>query len=698
MKLFRLISFALAGSCFLGSCSDFSDDNPDTSDAILFGVSRNSTLPLSQSRSESVGRLIATSADCDSLWLMITTAPSATSVADSSRGSQLSSSSIKSFAVSCLTTFDGTTKSYFQSELYSGSINSGWTNDAGRVYYWMPENATFDFYAWTPAGAPVFTDQLASSFNYTVPQNAAEQSDLCVSYNPSATPNIPVPLAFKHVLSAVAIRQGNGMRAGTIKSVKFKNLKGRANYSFKTGNWTPESQTGDFSLEGNFPTNDGSSLTGSDKIMFMLPQDLTASQVEITLDYNGETKTYSTSLSGNWEMGQSYTYTITINPEFKFETTARFIDAHYERFAVSVTPDAVNDDTGWQLASDVEGVTFLSDYDYQSKQEYSLLRDGFWTDRIFENNAVVGSARGESVINFIGNQPQKIWVFVPENTATTNRAISLKAKAAGANVTVVFTDVVQYAAFGDNDGWEQTADSNEGSFGFCWDLKVSYQLPYSSDLSFGQNRETYCNNLIESNSAENYAIAQRFRYTIGQYRYCITLDYSKLSDLNVATSTTDGLANTIALYNFGKGASTASFETVLLSSKKFEQGHQSEDLFRKMVQSDLYSGNWADFANNGTPVTGSDAVGSILKKNRYDIVKVASGNIVSYTALLSENDIVWYLPAVNEFTSAPTTVAEPINKNGWSSTAVAGKTNSYLGNSVSTNRKTLAAIRARRTH
>lgn len=166
----------------------------------------------------------------------------------------------------------------------------------------------------------------------------------------------------------------------------------------------------------------------------------------------------------------------------------------------------------------------------------------------------------------------------------------------------------------------------------------------------------------------------------------------------MALSGSDGLANTKALYNFGKGASTASFETVLLNTYKTESGHETETAFRKMTQSDLASGSWADYGNNGTPVTGSDAIGEILKKNRYNIIKtvVGSDNVASYSASLSDADIVWYLPAVDEFGSAPSAVVQPIARNSWSSTAVAGATNSYLGNGVSTNRKTPAPIRARR--
>ena len=116
-----------------------------------------------------------------------------------------------------------------------------------------------------------------------------------------------------------------------------------------------------------------------------------------------------------------------------------------------------------------------------------------------------------------------------------------------------------------------------------------------------------------------------------------------------------------------------------------------------MVRDDLDSGTWANFANNGTAVNGSDALGEILKKNRYNLVKMTEAGLgVSYSPLINASDIVWYFPAVDEFNSTATVVT-PIDKNGWSSTAVSGATNALLGNGTSVDRNTKATIRARRT-
>lgn len=389
------------------------------------------------------------------------------------------------------------------------------------IHYWWGKEENYTFYAVAPWNAQTFgltvnTEDVEPTLSYTVPSKPVEQMDLLAVKTPEypGDHNKNVPLNFRHLLSAIEVRQGTGMRPGTIKSVTFKNIRGSGTYSFNTG-WTPAAQTADYSLTGNFPASDNASVTGDKNIMFLLPQDLTGAEVEVTLDYNGNTKVYTTPLSGSWAMGSTYTYTITIHPEFRFDATSEVIDAHYEKFAVTVTPDAVADGISWTLSSGLSGVTFLSDADYTGSAQYALLRQGFWTDRMFDGNngnRDIGSARGESTITFTGNTPQKVWVFVPENIGTADREIPLRATA-GSTASTVYNKVKQYAAFGPNDGWEQTADSPNGSFGFCWDLKVSYQLVYSGDSEFRpEGREAYCNNLINANNASGYAITQSFRY------------------------------------------------------------------------------------------------------------------------------------------------------------------------------------------
>lgn len=678
---------------------------------------------LSNQTAHATSRLIlAGETPTDSLFCVVTTAPIAASEA-TSRGTYLDGQNdFSQMSVTAVTrkTADNARSYYFENTIYSrtsetdaGSTLNLWQCD--NIYYWWGEQENYTFYAVAPwgvqnSGLDIHTETTTPYLTYTVPSASDRQTDL-MAVKTAEYPgnhNKSVALEFKHLLSAIEIKQGTGMRTGTIKSVTFKNIKTGGTYSFDSG-WTPGDRTGSFSLEDNFPTSDNASLSGTENIMFLMPQNLEGASVEVTIVDNGQTKVYSSNLSGSWIAGSRYTYTITINPEFKFEPESVRIDAHYEKFAVTVTPEGFGGDLEWTLSCGVEGVTFLSDADYGSKEEYALLRDGFWTDRILDGdsgNRDIGSARGSSTITFTGSNPQKVWVMVPENAGTADRPITLRANIAGNGGAGEYNKVVQYAAFGANDGWEQTADSRNGAYGFCWDLKVSYQLVYSSNTTFGSDRQTYCNNLIKNNNASTYAYTQSFDYTDWRTRYCITLDYSKLSDLNVALSRTDGATNTKELYNFGKGASTASFEAVILNTKKTESGMTGEPAFRKMKSSDLRRGSWANFGNDGTPVSGSDAVGSILKKNRYNIVKSAKtsggligggSTVISYSASLSESDIVWYLPAVDEFNNAQSAVVDAIDKNGWSSTAVAGATNSYLGNHTSTNRKTEAVIRARRS-
>ena len=165
-----------------------------------------------------------------------------------------------------------------------------------------------------------------------------------------------------------------------------------------------------------------------------------------------------------------------------------------------------------------------------------------------------------------------------------------------------------------------------------------------------------------------------------------------LSDIGTrATSSTNGQDNTIGLFNFGGAAATNAFVTTIENIKKTEAGKETEPAFRK--------GNGASGeapAPSGDPVSESTAVGECIKKNRYNLKRaVSSQGDVSYTTEISDADIVWYLPAVDQFTSIPTAIVDPINAASyWSSTCIDDRANAYLGNGAQADRLTTHSIRA----
>ena len=137
----------------LCACTDELQEYVPGSEAISFGIytaeARHEVM--SRSPQSVTTRMVATTATADSLWFDMTAMPTGKLNALTTRGVQLDAATITGFGVSCLRTNRGETNVYFHSERYNGSgVTDSWTNAGGKTYYWMPADARFDFFAWTP--------------------------------------------------------------------------------------------------------------------------------------------------------------------------------------------------------------------------------------------------------------------------------------------------------------------------------------------------------------------------------------------------------------------------------------------------------------------------------------------------------------------------------------------------------------------
>ena len=90
------------------------------------------------------------------------------------------------------------------------------------------------------------------------------------------------------------------------------------------------------------------------------------------------------------------------------------------------------------------------------------------------------------------------------------------------------------------------------------------------------------------------------------------------------------------------------------------------------------------FNLRGTAINESQALSIVLKKNRYYLNR--------YTApRITEDNIVWYLPAYEQFSNLPAGSFTP--NDFWSSTAYDNATQAYLGNGTPASRTTQKRIR-----
>ena len=187
-----------------------------------------------------------------------------------------------------------------------------------------------------------------------------------------------------------------------------------------------------------------------------------------------------------------------------------------------------------------------------------------------------------------------------------------------------------------------------------------------------------------------------------------------LNNLTEVESNSEGLANTLALNSLGGSASTLAFETILYNAKKTKEGNGNDNTFRPngwnwatmSVDTSLDETKYADSPipmPEGSINDLSGILSYVLKKNKYylyDPGDDGTSSTVLAPVLMSEYDIKWYIPAVNQFSTFKPN-PNITDKNGgsdsaddyWSSTAAENATNpadakSYHGGGVAVARTT----------
>lgn len=256
----------------------------------------------------------------------------------------------------------------------------------GTKYYWPGEGPTIDFLAVGNANnafVPTMTGA-SGTFTYTVPTAATAQNDIVVAKAASipGNNNASVPLDFQHIMSAVNVKVGSEMTAGTINSITFKNIKGEGTYDVASGTWinvgTPTDYTVTFANGSNVVTEstaDGTLINGTDATFMMIPQALTdVSEIIVNFSYSASnnTKDLTASLSGQeWTQGKTTNYYINVSPDFTLsieEESVPIADCHYDTRVIHIKNEHSNVD--WTLSSNVDWVKFRIMPDDYATNEY----------------------------------------------------------------------------------------------------------------------------------------------------------------------------------------------------------------------------------------------------------------------------------------------------------------------------------------
>ena len=465
----------------------------------------------------------------------------------------------------------------------------------------------------------------------------------------------------------------------------------------------------------------------------------------------------------NYTISIDEQYNLNITPVGKL-LDAHYIIAQVEVTVEGMNDASGNDANKWKLTAVVGGntdnskVTMLtknriaseeSDATKHSK-ELSMIEAGFWCDEYVNRSTVNGeyvytstgvSSRGATQITGTGNYNKElIYILIPENNSTVNRTIELtlqKVNDSKVSKSVVLTQRCPGWTDDGTYGWETVDDDEDGQYGFTFTRIIAWNYVYSHavggigalashdfnalKMSKDEVFEYIRNDFIVAYGASNYAeISDNTRYiyektlygTVRNYRYYIYLDYTKLNNLTNVSDSDKGHSNTLELYKMGGSASTLAFETILYNAQKTKEG--SGQTFRPngwdwLNQRIDASKDETKYNDSPIPMPEgsindlSGIMSYVLKKNRHYLYDPGDDGISSTVlapVMISENDIVWYIPAVNQFeTFKPN--PNITDKNGgsdtaddyWSSTAAENAENpadakSYHGGGIAISRST----------
>lgn len=527
-----------------------------------------------------------------------------------------------------------------------------------KVYYWPGSNRQLRFLAWAPTDASfqsVPNNPNATTLQYTTPVEAKNQRDIVAAAtgfisNPSNDATCtPVGLQFKHLCTAVIIKTGATMTAGTIKSVSLKGVKNSGTYDMVNSVWTLNNSTDDFTISPNqattSTTSNGTYLNAGESTFMLLPQTLGADsklEVEFHDNISGRDRILSASLNGaEWPMGKTVTYRLSITPEYelKFVTEPTLQDAHYVIYPIKikVDPTLVDKDKkgkvvggGWTLKSTSPKVTLC-------KELTELTSLGYWVEEDRGTQTIEGTETGEVTV----------YAFLEENITDAERDIvlELSPKKYPSATSAKFT-IKQLCPSWNTQGLGcERFEDGDYPWGFKWDssMKITYDMSEAGGTGFWGPLRRWIMKIQIKYYGDKYKDYITYTTYWGQLK-TLTIDFSKVPNLDVADSPDDGNLNTWELYNFN-GIS----DVTGLMAQLEEWGGKADKVLEQ---------NPAEYAAR-----------MCTMKNKFNKEKIAQeGNNVAYRPVLKRENLVWYLPAKNEF-SMVVDNDYPLNGNYWTSTA-----------------------------
>lgn len=513
---------------------------------------------------------------------------------------------------------------------------------SSSTYYW-PDNGSLRFLAWAPIDAeldesPVkpSEDVNKTTIKYTVPADLSKQRDLVAAatgYNASPAGGVcaPVSLQFKHLCTAVVVKTGATMAPGTIKSVTVTNVRNSGTYDMLSSAWTLNDATTSYTVSPNMATGsttaEGTKLNADDATFMLLPQTLGAdSKLEVMFHDNisGRDRLLTASLNGaEWPMGKTVTYRLSITPEYELEFTSepQVQDAHYVIYPIKIKVDP-GLTGGWKLKSTSPKVTLR-------KNLTELEEVGYWIEEDRGTQTIEGTESGDITV----------YAFLEENVTNAERDVVLELSPKGfPSATPAKFTIRQLCPSWNADGLGcERIEGKKYQWGFLWgdNMKMVYTVP-------GWILKKWWVEIVLTwfNDYGKYITVDRDSWSTS---FRVTIDFNKIPSPNVAKSPTDGKKNSSELYNFN------GISDVSALIKRLE--------------------NWGGTTNQTFPLNPTEfAVRAAVMKNKFNKEVQTSGTETIERPILKNENLVWYLPAKDEFS----TIVDdeyPLQGNYWTSTA-----------------------------
>lgn len=633
----------LSASLFSCSSDDFLGKAETNTDGISFGVSTEngaSTRANNSADGYTAARYTLrsdNSADTLCVRAVVTDGIGNDNAGRPATRAAMQTSMYNEFKVVAAVKENGTVGTQYYMDDVATKTGTNWV--PSKVYYWPGSNRQLRFLAWAPTDATfqsVPNNPNATTLQYTTPAEAKNQRDIVAAAtgfisNPSNDATCtPVGLQFKHLCTAVIIKTGEQMTAGTIKSVSLKGVKNSGTYDMVNSTWTLTDSKADFTISPNQTTTsttpNGTNLNAGESTFMLLPQTLGAdSKLEVAFHDNisGKDRILSASLNGAvWPMGKTVTYRLSITPEYelKFTSEPKVQDAHYVIYPIKIKVDK-NLKGGWTMKSNSSSVTLRKDLT-------DLEELGYWIEEDRGTQTITGTETGELTV----------YAFLEENIGWEKRNVVLELSPTGypAAIPAKFT-VTQLCPSWITDGLGcERIEDGDYQWGFLWDegTNITYDLSkvhwfYRGALDLYLRLFTNYGKFI---TRDTWAFPKK-----------ITINFNEVKSPDVAKSATDGKKNTEELYNYN-GVSEAAALMQLLE-------------------------RWGGIPDKTLPTNPTEfAVRAAVMKNKFNKeVKTTADGPIERPVLKAAN-LVWYLPAKDEYSKIKD-YDYPLSGNYWTSTA-----------------------------